>query len=1016
MTTLRLSTFHALGGAQQIVEEHLDRAMRLLTPAQQDAAAGMFDHLVTPSGAKIAHAAGDLAAFAAVDTPELEPVLGALARERILRPLGENGHAGERYEIYHDVLGSAVLGWRARHETERVLAEERAVARRRHRRLAVLAALALIGLALTSALAVYAFSQRSNAQEQASLAQSNQRAAEQAAATAQEQRDAARAAQANASAAEETAEQQSELAQQEKEKADAAAAEAERQQENAEASAEKEAASADAAQQAAAEADAERAVATQSKNAAVASAAEAKKQKTLADQNAARAQRNAARAQRNAAAARTAQRSAQARELRSRAASLLLIDPDRSLQLALEASKLERTVGLERVLRAALLAVHAQRILPGAGGQVRAVAYSPDGSLALVAATGGIARVFSTARGRVVARLKQPSYLTTAEMSPDGSLAATAGRDGIARVWSLPGGRRLEELAHGDLIRTVAFSPDARLLATGGNDGLVRVWEVATGRKLYERRHPVRVDDVSFSRDGRLLLVVSRDAYVYETDSGRPVSTLDRRGRITAAAFSPDGTKAVTGGLDDLAVIWDVPTGGMLHTLTGHSGNISDVAFSPRGDLVATASDDDSARVWRVDSGDSVSIVDHPNHVTRVVFSSDGRLVATASRDGTARVKNLALNLTATLLGHLAPLTDVAFAPDRRTILTGSIDGSARIWTSAIDPSLGVVATHTKAANAAEFDHSGRLIVSGGSDGAVRITRLNGDVVLVIQQGGVVTDASFSPDGESVLTAAADGVARLWQVSSGALVRSFEHKRGDRLASARFDRPGTRIVTAGTDGVAQIWNAASGARITAITQESPLTSAVFSPDGTLVATSSEDAIGRIWRIRDGKVMHALAGHRSVVRSIAFSPNGRLLLTSSDDNDAQLWSVQTGKTLRVLRGHSTALSDATFSPDGRWIVTAAGISVGLWETTTGRRLDPGRPLLFLRGYAVPRIRSAAFDPSSRRIVSAGDDGTVRTYLCEICGTLPELVRLGERRLARLSGPLTPAERRRYLGMR
>ena len=81
----------------------------------------------------------------------------SLARERILRPTGENGHAGDRYEIYHDVLAGAVLAWRARHEAETALARERAEARRRQKRLAIVAGVSLLAFTLMAALAeIYA--------------------------------------------------------------------------------------------------------------------------------------------------------------------------------------------------------------------------------------------------------------------------------------------------------------------------------------------------------------------------------------------------------------------------------------------------------------------------------------------------------------------------------------------------------------------------------------------------------------------------------------------------------------------------------------------------------------------------------------------------------------------------------------------------------------------------------------------------------------------------------------------
>jgi hypothetical protein len=51
-----------------------------------------------------------------------------------------------------------------------------------------------------------------------------------------------------------------------------------------------------------------------------------------------------------------------------------------------------------------------------------------------------------------------------------------------------------------------------------------------------------------------------------------------------------------------------------------------------------------------------------------------------------------------------------------------------------------------------------------------------------------------------------------------------------------------------------------------------------------------------------------------------------------------------------------------------------------------------------------------------VVSIGDETTVRTYLCELCGTARQLIRLAGRRLDRLGSTLTPAERTKYLGDR
>ncbi len=100
---------------------------------------------------------------------------------------------------------------------------------------------------------------------------------------------------------------------------------------------------------------------------------------------------------------------------------------------------------------------------------------------------------------------------------------------------------------------------------------------------------------------------------------------------------------------------------------------------------------------------------------------------------------------------------------------------------------------------------------------------------------------------------------------------------------------------------------------------------------------------------------------------------------------------TGALLHVLRGHFAVVSDAEFSPDGRWVVTAGPTTAGLWDARSGQLV------FFLRGHSA-RLTSATFDPSSSRILTASEDGTARTYRCDVCGGLDSLVALAKARLA------------------
>ena len=138
----------------------------------------MFDHLVTPSGTKIAHEVGDLAEYAGATEADLLPVLSKLGTERILRSVSDDGRDGTGYEIFHDVLAEPVLAWKAAHEVRRERELEAAEAERRHKRLLQLLAVAAAALLVMAGVTVFAVTQWSKARSQARLAHGRELAGE----------------------------------------------------------------------------------------------------------------------------------------------------------------------------------------------------------------------------------------------------------------------------------------------------------------------------------------------------------------------------------------------------------------------------------------------------------------------------------------------------------------------------------------------------------------------------------------------------------------------------------------------------------------------------------------------------------------------------------------------------------------------------------------------------------------------------------------------------------------------
>ena len=115
-------------------------------------------------------------------------------------------------------------------------------------------------------------------------------------------------------------------------------------------------------------------------------------------------------------------------------------------------------------------------------GEVRAIAFSPDG--ALLATSAGRTDIRSTKTWQDIATLSTVNA-TSLAFSPDGTRIAVgmSGRQPTVQIWDIATRKPIATfMGHTRSIRSLAFSPDSRLLASGGADGVTYLWDITPYR------------------------------------------------------------------------------------------------------------------------------------------------------------------------------------------------------------------------------------------------------------------------------------------------------------------------------------------------------------------------------------------------------------------------------------------------------------------------------------------------------------------------------------------------------
>ena len=576
----------------------------------------------------------------------------------------------------------------------------------------------------------------------------------------------------------------------------------------------------------------------------------------------------------------------------------------------------------------------------------------------------------------------------------------TLDRNGQLRRWDVPSRAEVQasrrELPGGPGAQFRLLSPDGRLAALT-DDNMVHFFDTSTGNEAFKinwaKAFPRRL---LFSRSGSMLVIIDDQIRWFSASSGAPIASVDKKyNRIESLAVSGDGLT--------LAIVGHGKTGTLfsIFRLDAAAKKATSLATDVNcsGTTLASALTSDGSRI---------AVGAKLNGILSVFDTASGRSLAQHES------------------AHASPISAMAFSADAN-LATADAQGTIKIWAPAQYLNSKSVARftlkgHQGAIGSVDFSIDGRRLISSSSDKSARVWDLEngGGAIRPLERLGASFMVRLSPDSQLIAAASGPNV-RLWDTSTGLLVRELPAFSKSLINSVAFSPTNNRLLAVGyggepIDSSVALWDIDTGTELARLPGASDLPdftldqysgavgALAFSPDGKLLVAgfgaknmlfpSGLPTPLKVWDVASRGLIRRLNGHTGTCVALVFSSDGTRLASGGRDGTAMIWSTKTWKATQTLKNpdvdslfpepkRPAMVEDVAFSPDGKSLAMASREgNVLLWDVATGKLLES------LVGHS-SAVDSVAFSPDGRTLASGSSDQTVRLWNVE---TRSELLKM------------------------
>lgn len=640
---------------------------------------------------------------------------------------------------------------------------------------------------------------------------------------------------------------------------------------------------------------------------------------------------------------------------------------------------------------------------------VRAV-MAADGPCARQAdAERALRNALSRQRSRVVGRVAAP--IRAADVGRDERDVVTVDDTGAVVLWDRTGASQPKTLpASSGVAKVAALGPEGRWLVVGTGKGTVDLWDID------QRTNPKRTKELDSHRDPVTAIEFSEDGRFFATgDSRGNITIWDMRGTDAGAKLGE--LRAHSGAIERM----EFRDGGKrLYSFGGKQAYASDLQDGRRkGKSVLLAIGGDATAFAVNGEGDEVVLGDHIGQVVRwrvrtlarpqqdALASHTGAVIDLAFLPGARAVLSLGADkqlivteleqmmregsepLRVGLRGLESEPEALAADPTGRRIAVAARDHKIYVWDAAqrhtsAQP-ITVFDEHTDKIAAVLASHDGNTLLSASADGTLRLWPLQnadagGALAVLSDHRGAVTGLDVSRDGGRLVSLGQDKSLRAWRLDARGAPRRLFDQVYETSPQALALSPDGRWAAVGVDRQLLVYNLGDGERDPKPIERSQHNDAIshlaFSADDRWLVSADFSGAINTWSMRqdgpeDSPSRSAALG-RSVT-ALALAPTSPYFAAASADNRVTLWPMTGTASEHLVVQHEKAVLSLAFSGGGDYLVSTSDDARAIL-----RRVDKGRTEELAERSVIAhdsRVRAAAFSFDKRWLATGSDDGVI-----------------------------------------